>query len=137
MDFDPFFWRVRALQYATEVVFSVLVVIFSGAAWVIRKVATLYRNSRSEHWPMTNGAITTCDVKTWHGRFTDYAIGTFGYSYRVNDDYYAGYYSSQFYDEQRAWEFIDARREKQLLVRYKADDPAVSSVREQDQPGGL
>ena len=86
---------------------------------------------------MTSGTITTCNVKAVHGRFIDYALGQIGYSYEANGSYYSGYFVRQYNDEQDAWTFVDANRDRQLLVRYRLDDPSVSVLRETDQVGGF
>jgi hypothetical protein len=82
---------------------------------------------------MSSGQITTCDVKTIYGRFLDYAIGSIGYSYQVDGNYYAGYFNRQFWNEQRAWTFVDGWKDKSILVNYDARKPSRSVLRNLEQ----
>jgi hypothetical protein len=136
VEYDPF-WRGRPLQYLAEILYGVALVAFSILALIVRTATIAIRNHRADSWPMINGNITTGEVTTIHGRFFDYALGKLGYSYEVNGDYYSGYFIRQYNDEQKAWNFVDAKNDKPVLIRYKPGTPQVSVFREEDQPGGF
>lgn len=129
------FERTYPLEYLGEYLFSFLLLLFSALTFTLRKVACRIRDIRTEHWTVTFATVTTCDVNAFHGRISDHAIGRLGYSYNVNGNYYSGYSTHQFNDEQRAWTFVDARKNAQVMIRYKADRPEVSVLLEQDQQG--
>ena len=61
-----------------------------------------------------------------HGRFLDYAIGKVGYAYSVQDTYYSGYLLRQFWDEQRAWTFVDGCQNQQVMIKYNPNRPQAS-----------
>jgi hypothetical protein len=86
-----------------------------------------------ENWPRANGSIATTDVKVIHGWVVDYALGRLDYSYTVAGEYFAGSVTRQFPDEQAAWTFVDARRYKPVVVRYKDDKAQASVLRDADQ----
>ena len=90
MEYDPF-WRARPIQYVLEFAFSLLLAIFSMLAFAMRKVVQTFNDSRSESWPIANGRVIHCDVKTVHGRFIAYTVSRIGYSYEINNAYYFGY----------------------------------------------
>jgi hypothetical protein len=136
MPYDPF-WRARPLQYVVEFLYSVALAIFSVLAFGIRGMACYVSEHRAENWPIANGTITTTNVKAVHGWFVDYALGQLGYTYTINGDYYSGYHTRQYADEQSAWTFVDARRNLPVLVRYKPSDVKVSMIREVDQGTSL
>jgi|ERR1041385_915809 len=129
---DPF-WKVRPFEYLSEYVFGLALLIFSMATAVTRKIMRWTRDTRAEHWTVITGTVTTADVSAFHGRMSDLAVGRLGYSYNVNGDYYSGYFTRQFNDEQRAWSFVDARKNSQVLIRYKPNRPGTSVLRQLDQ----
>ena len=86
-----------------------------------------------EGWPRANGSITAGNVKVVHGWILDYALGRLDYCYRVAGEYYAGSITEQYPDEQAAWDFVDARRAKPVVVRYKDDNAQTSALRDADQ----
>ena len=63
----------------------------------------------------------------------DYALGQLEYSYRVHGEYYAGSIARQYPDEQAAWDFVDARRDQSVVVRYKDNNVQASALRDMDQ----
>ena len=133
---DPF-WRARPLQYAALFIYSCVLVIFAGLAFAARKILEVVRENRTQNWRMANGKVMTVDVKARHGWFVDYALGQIGYAYEVEGNYYSGYFKQAFFDEQRAWSFVDAKQDKSIVVRYKANKADVSAIRMNDQIGGL
>jgi len=129
---DPF-ERFRGFEYISEYAFSLALFLFSSAAGCVRRAAQWIRGTRAHQWSTTPGTITTADVAVVHGKVNDYAVGRVGYSYSVDGNYYAGYFTRQFHDEQRAWTFVDSCKNSQVLIRYKPDTPDVSVLRPSDQ----
>jgi uncharacterized protein DUF3592 len=116
-----------------EILAGLAVMAFSYLALTFRTVSTSMRDRRAQNWPAAKGNVVSCDVKTYHGRFSDYAVGVLGYSYEVNGEYYSGYFERQYNDEQTAWTFVDSRRNLPVVVRYKANNPQTSVLRDEDQ----
>jgi hypothetical protein len=127
----------RALAYIGSIIFSIGLTTFSAITYVGRQFRNSIDTRRSENWPVAAGRILTGDVKAIHGRLTDYALGTIGYSYQIEGDYYSGYSVRQFWDEQRAWTFVDSQRDKSVLVHYKLTNPQVSILTRSNQEGTL
>ena len=132
MAYDPF-WRARPLQYALEFVYSLILAVLWLPAFALRRIARFVRELGVDGWPRANGSITGGDVKVIHGWVVDYAIGRLEYGYRVAGEYYAGSLSRQYPDEQAAWDFVDACRDKPVVVRCKDDNAHVSVLRDADQ----
>jgi hypothetical protein len=88
------------------------------------------RERRAEKWQAASARITNGDVTAIHGRFIDYAIANVGYSYSLEDNYYSGYLTRQFWDEQAAWTFADGCRDKSVMIQYKPEKPRFSVLRE-------
>ena len=133
----PFFYHERALQYAVLFIYSCALIVFAGMAFTLRKMFEAARESQAQNWQIVNGKVMTGDVKTRHGWFVDYALGQMGYAYEVEGNYYSGYFKKVYFDEQRAWSFIDSKKDKSIVVRYKANKASVSAIRKNDQIGGL
>jgi hypothetical protein len=133
MEFEDEFWRTRPLQYALALFYSVLVVLFWLPAFAVRQLVRSAKESGAEGWPHTNGSITAGDVKVIHGWILDYAVGQLDYGYRVHGEYYAGSITRQYADEQAAWDFVDAFRGWDALIRYRDDKAQSSVLREADQ----
>ena len=122
----------RVLAYVASIFFSLGLMAFATVTFCLRTMLQSVRNNRAANWPTAPGRITTCDVKVIHGRFLDYALGVIGYSYQIDDNYYSGYLTRQFWDEQRAWTFVDACKDKSILIPYKLGKTQVSVLREMD-----
>jgi hypothetical protein len=129
--------REQALRYLVEALFSVALAIYSTIAWYIRKLSILVYDSRAAGWSMINAKITTGDVNAWHARGFEYAVGQIGYAYEVDGEYYSGFFQRQFFDEQKAWSFVDQKQGSAVMVRYKQSNPQVSLLRQADQLGGF
>jgi len=125
----------RALACIGSIFVSLGLAVFAALTFSFRAVLRSVRNSWAATWPTVLGQITTCDVKAIHGRFLDYVLGVIGYSYQIDDDYYSGYLMRQLWDEQETWTFVDACKDKFVLVHCKPGKPQVSVVREIDQVG--
>jgi hypothetical protein len=127
----------RALAYVASIFFSLGLAVFAVAVFGSRQLLKSERSSWAANWPTASGQITTCDVKAVHGRFLDYALGVIGSSYRIDGNYDSGYLTRQFFDEQRAWTFVDACKDKLILVPYKLGNPQMSVLREMDLTNAL
>lgn len=116
----------RALAYVGSVLLGIGILIFGSAALVCRELLRVLRERRAAAWQPTSGSITSGDVKAIHGRPIDYAVGNVGYAYSVEDVYYSGYLAQQFWDEQRAWTFVDSCQNHQVVIRFKPGNPKIS-----------
>jgi hypothetical protein len=54
------------------------------------------------------------------------------YSYRVDGEYYAGYYEKTFRDEQDAWDFVGGWKGRSVVIRRHPRRPGISVLRLQD-----
>jgi hypothetical protein len=61
------------------------------------------------------------------------SLGEAAYSYLVEGERYAGYFSRQFVDEQDAWDYLRPLQGQPVFVRYKPGRPDVSAMRLTDQ----
>jgi hypothetical protein len=123
----------RGFRYVIAFVYSVVIAVFWIPAFVIRHLSRTLREIGAENWARADGSITSGNVKVIHGWLADYALGRLDYCYKVHGEYYSGHCVLQFADEQAAWDFVDARRDKPVLVRYKDDRAETSVLRESDQ----
>lgn len=123
----------RGLRYPVAFVYSIVVAFLWIPAFVLRRFRRSFRELGADSWPRANGSISAGNVKVIHGWILDYALGRLDYSYRVAGEYYAGSIIRQYPDEQAAWSFVDARRDKPVVVRYKDDQAQASVVLEPDQ----
>ncbi len=107
--------------------------VFVGFLLLVGAAATAKRwfvRQRAEAWNQASGRIESGEVSgirsypSWKSRFT----ATIAYSYAVDGDWYAGTVKQIFNDEQKAWEFVDQFKGKQILVRYKPNKPAKSVI---------
>jgi hypothetical protein len=102
-------------------------------SWIKRRNARL-----AQHWPVADGQVQSIDVGAgtkFYGsqrRFN----ATFKYSYTVQDgsevNHYSGNYFRPFPDKERAWEWLELLKNKQIRVHYKPGHPEVSTVLDTD-----
>jgi len=123
----------RGLRYPVAFLYSVVIALFWIPAFVLRRTGRFVRELGAENWPRANGLITGGTVKVVHGWVVDYALGQLDYRYKVAGEYYAGSLTRQYPDEQVAWDFVDARRSKTVVVRHKDDNPQACVLRDADQ----
>jgi len=90
----------------------------------------------AQDWPQADGVIASGSVSAIHGWVVDHALGRLDYSYRVHGEYYAGSTTRQYPDEQAAWNYVDARRNKAVSIRYRDGQAAESVLRDVDQDFG-
>jgi len=125
----------RALAYIGSILLSVGILVFGGIAFVTRELLRNLRERRAETWHPVAAQITSGDVKAIHGRGIDYALGSVGFAYSVQDAYFSGYLSRQFWDEQSAWTFVDGCQNRQVMIRYKQNAPQTSVLALRDTLG--
>ncbi len=108
----------------------VLVWIALIAVWfLVKRLPGWIRSVRARSWPIADGRIETVNVK----EFGQQALGELGYSYLVEGDRYSGYFSSQFGDEQQAWDYVTPLQGQPVIVRYMRGNPDLSALRSADQ----
>jgi len=133
MSYDSRPGQSKPLGYAVVFLYSFVIALFWIPAFVVRRVSRALTEIGVDSWPRTNGSITGSNVRVVHGCVVDYALGRLEYSYRVAGEYYAGSITRQYPDEQAAWDFVDARQDKAVVVRYKDDQAHSSALRDDDQ----
>lgn len=116
----------RALAYIGSILLSVGIVVFGGIVFLFRELRRSLRERGAEMWQPASAQITSGDVNVIHGRGVDYAIGSVGYAYSVQDTYYSGYLERQFWDEQSAWTFVDGCQNRPVMIKYKPNKPQKS-----------
>jgi|SRR5579863_1106555 hypothetical protein len=133
MAYDSDLDEAKPLGYAAAFLYSLVIAVLWLPAFVLRRAGRFVREAGVESWPRANSSITAGNVKVIHGWIVDYALGQLDYSYRVAGEYYAGSITRQYPDEQAAWDFVDPRRGKHVVVRYKDDRAQTSVLRDADQ----
>jgi hypothetical protein len=128
-----FYSREKGPGYAVAFLYSAVVAVLWIPAFVLRHLSRFLMEAGVETWPRANGSITAGNVTVIHGWVVDYALGRLDYCYRVAGEYYAGSVTRQYPDEQAAWDFVDHRRAKPIVVRYKDDNALASALRDADQ----
>jgi hypothetical protein len=123
----------RSVHYPVALVYSIVIALIWFPAAVTRFLGRLLKEIGTDSWPRAEGTITSGDVRVIHGWLADYALGRLHYCYRIHGEYYSGHLVRQFADEQAAWDFVDSRRNKPVVVRCKDDRPDISVLRASDQ----
>ena len=102
-------------------------------SWIKRRNARL-----AQHWPIADGQVQSIDVGAgtkFYGSSRRFNA-TFKYSYTVQDgsevNHYSGNYFRPFPDKERAWEWLELLKNKQIRVHYKPGHPEVSTVLDTD-----
>jgi hypothetical protein len=117
----------------------VVLLIFIGAALLIsiKQWPEWLRRAGSAHWPTVTGTIEGGNVSTIRsrGRYFDHTVenatAVISYSYQFEGEYYSGYHTRRFGDEQEAWSWVDAQKGQLVQVSYNPQKPAVSVLRRQ------
>ena len=122
----------RALGWAGSILFGIGLAIWGSLVYLVRRFLQGIREGAATNWQTASAQITTGNVNVVHGRFVDYALATIGYAYYVEGAYYSGYLTRQFWDEQRAWSFVDGCRDKPVLVHHRFDKPQNSVLLQPD-----
>ena len=123
----------EGLLYPVAFLYSLVIAAFWIPAFVLRRTGRFLRELGLDSWPRANGSISAVNVTVIHGWVVDYALAQLDYCYRVTDEYYAGSITRQYPDEQSAWDYVDARRNKPVVVRYKDDNAQSCALRDSDQ----
>ena len=118
----------RALAYVGSLVFSAGLAAFASIAFFCREMLRTARERRAENWQAGSAQITRGTVTAIHGRFIDYAIANVGYSYSLEGNYYSGYLTRQFWDEQAAWTFADGSTGHRPKHVWIMREPRISDV---------
>jgi hypothetical protein len=112
------------------------VVLIAVAVWLfVKALPSKIRTLRSSRWAIAQGRIETISVDTINTQ-REFATANLGYSYHVEGERFAGYYSHQFDSEQTAWEYANSLKNKVVVVRYNPRSPETSALRLEDQPSG-
>lgn len=119
MPYDSPLDESKPLGYAVAFLYSLVIALFWIPAFLVRRLSRVLSEIGVDSWPRANGSITGSNVKVVHGWVADYALGRLDYSYRVAGEYYAGCITRLYPDEQAAWDFVDARQNKAVVVRYE------------------
>jgi hypothetical protein len=119
--------------YIAALVYSVAIAVFWLPALLLRRTARAFLELGTDSWPQANGSTTEGRVSVIHGWIMDYAVARLEYNYQVAGEYYSGEITRQFADEQAAWNFVDPRCAKQVIVRHGDEKPSVSVLRDADQ----
>jgi hypothetical protein len=122
------------------------VVIFCGMATVVMmQILSLpaifkrfWDDYRSANWEIVPGTVQLVNVSVVRAGLdeaapVEFAEAELGYSYRTSGETYSGYGHKFFYDEQRAWDFVEHWREKDVMVRRHPRRPEISVLRLSDQ----
>jgi hypothetical protein len=118
-------------------IMMVLLEVKRGYLWLVRSA----KSYRASSWETVNGSVESVTVSTDHAGISD-NIGTaladahLCYSYTSHGEMYGGCFQRMFYDEQRAWDFADQWKGRQVAIRRHPRKPDVSVLRLQDQVGG-
>jgi hypothetical protein len=119
----------RLSAYLRELIFAVAYILLVTALLFIKRLPAWLRSVRGAGWPTAEGRVETVNVRT----FSDQSVGEVAYSYLVEGERYAGYFSRQFADEQDAWDFLRPLPLQSIFIRYKPGRPDISAVRMADQ----
>src|SRR5262249_23773813 len=114
-----------------DAILTILVLSVFGVLYSIREWPDWYRWVRAKNWPSADGTVETGEVSTHRSRSgVETATATLGYSYRIHGDYYSGYHTEVFNDEQKAWSYVDQLRRQTIPVRYDPKNPEISVLRQ-------
>jgi len=99
-------------------------VLFGGVQYVRRfRVQRQFRDA--EHWPVTKGGFS--------GNYEDGDSRVIYYGYQVNGSYYSGFVAAGSTLSKGLKSRLDALRGKPALIRYKPDQPEISTLFKSDQ----
>jgi hypothetical protein len=101
--------------------------------WIKRRNARL-----AQDWPLVSGRVQSTNVAKgtkFFGSAREYNA-SFTYSYSVQEgseiNYLSGNYSRPFTDQERAREWLETLKDKQIRVHFKPGRPEVSAVLDTD-----
>ncbi|MFY9854701.1 MAG: hypothetical protein WAK26_12575 [Terracidiphilus sp.] len=101
---------------------------------VVRRQVKRRRARLAQNWPVADGKVQSIDV-TAGTKFFGSARrfnASFKYSYTVQDggevNHFSGDFSRLFPDRERAWEWLELLKNKQIRVHFQPAHPEVSAV---------
>ena len=121
-------------QLGGEIFVAILLLaVFLAAS--IRRWLEWWRRLRSASWPTIPGVVEGGEVSTHRGRSRygtniENATAQLSYSYRLDGNYFAGYHTEVFNDEQKAWSYVDRLKGQPVDVSYNPKKPDVSVLRQ-------
>jgi hypothetical protein len=101
--------------------------------WIKRRNARL-----AQDWPLASGRVLSTNVARGTKFFGSVRLSnaSFTYSYSVQEgsevNYLSGNYSRSFSDQERAREWLESLKDKQIRVHVKPGRPEVSAVLDTD-----
>jgi hypothetical protein len=93
-------------------------------------VRVLWRR-RAAQWPVTQGRIERVNVSTvrsFRSGPSEISTAEISYSYSVAGQFYSGYWTKHFSDEQQAWDFADPLKGRAVFVQYDPGHPEKSAL---------
>jgi branched-subunit amino acid transport protein AzlD len=89
-----------------------------------------FRGWRS--WPTTSASIEITDVREIRTRSSHFFETTLSYCYKVNDEYYSGFYKREFFDETAAWEYANNAKGRSVIARFNPLKPGRSKLNDEE-----
>jgi hypothetical protein len=113
---------------------------FLLARWLLLRLWRAFEDYRSAVWNPISATIESGNVEVRRTCLTralilEFADAELAYSYEVNGNRHSGYCRRSFFDEQRAWNFVDRWKSRQVMIRCHPENFAKSQLRIADQPG--
>ncbi len=124
-------WLISITFLDNDLLFFLVIL---GVPLIVILAWQRFKSAQAAHWALTQGMIESGKVSVDRGRSRgfgaayEHATATLSYSYRVNDNYFSGYLEEFFFDEQKAWEYVDGLKGKPVQVRYKPNKPEISMI---------
>lgn len=103
-----------------------MLLIAAAGAWI-------YRRIRTAKWPVTDGTIEAVNVSAVRSlgrtfQTHENCTAEVSYSYSVAGQFYSGYWTLGFTDEQKAWDFVGPLKGRTVLVHYNPEHPEKSAL---------
>ena len=100
-------------------------VILFGVVAYIRKLRSQRQFRDAKHWPLTKGGFS--------GNYEDGGERVIYYGYKVGDSHYSGFVAAGSTLSRDLKSRLDALKGKPALIRYKPDQPEISTLFQSDQ----
>jgi hypothetical protein len=117
---------------------GLLATVWLSLIWIEHAIWRSLESLRASRWPLISGMIESGDVSVRRAGITE-NIGTeladaqLAYSYKIGDEYHAGYSMTAFTDEQKAWDFVRKWQLRPVLIRHHPHRLETSYFRLKDQ----
>jgi len=115
-------WSEGKRPWAAVYLTTVLLALFN----LFRKLRHLMPRQDVRQWPLTKGGFS--------GNYEDGGERVIYYGYEVGGSYYSGYVPGGSVLKLRLKSQLDPLKGKPAFIRYKPDQPEVSTVLKSDQP---